>query len=168
MCQSVQAQTHKHPHHRQPDAMTERILPPLTEAEREHFIAAARGYMHVRWRHQGRSMKGVDCAGLVIVALQEIGKTPQDAVGYGRVPYRGKLEETLRVNMGDPIADKRDMRPGDTALMRFKGAPSHVGIITPYPFGGCALLHAFAQDKRVTEARLDDLWMSYIVEVYRT
>lgn len=149
----------------------ERYLWPLTDDEREAFIAAAKSYLHVRWRHQGRSGRGVDCAGLLICAMRDIGREPLDAEGYGKVPYRGKLQEMLRINLGAPVARKpiaMDMlRFGDMALMQFKGDPSHLGVIVPHPQGGMAMLHAFAQNREVTWHRIDEQWLGYIAEVYR-
>ena len=37
----------------------------------ETFVAAARGYVGVPWRHLGRSRTGVDCIGLVLLAARE-------------------------------------------------------------------------------------------------
>jgi hypothetical protein len=59
------------------------------------------------------------------------------------------------------------MRAGDIALMAFEGEPSHVGIITDYPDGGFALLHTFAQMKKVVEHRMDAQWLGYIAEIFR-
>ena len=142
------------------------IGPPLSDAERLAFIAAARGYLGVRFRHQGRSGQGVDCAGLVAVCLRAIGREPADVEAYGREPLNQGLREMCVANFGEPIP-KDEMRPGDVALMRFRGEPSHVGIVTDYTYGGLALVHAFAQVKKVVEHRIDDEWLASIVEVFR-
>src|SRR5690606_30433438 len=103
-----------------------RAIAPLTAEEIPALVTAARGFLGVRWRHQGRSMRGVDCAGLVVCALRAVGREPVDMAGYGREPYLSGLETTLRENFGDP-QPAESMRVGDIALMRFVGAPSHVG-----------------------------------------
>ena len=142
------------------------IGPPLSDAERLALIAAARGYLGVRFRHQGRSERGVDCAGMVVVSLWAVGRGLADAEAYGREPLNQGLREMLVENFGEPVP-KDEMRPGDVALMRFRGEPSHVGIVTEYPHGGLALIHAFAQVKKVVEHRLDTEWLDNIVEVFR-
>ena len=142
------------------------IGPPLSDAERLALIAAARGYLGVRFRHQGRSRRGVDCAGLVAVCLLAIGRAPADVEAYGREPLNQGLRAMLVENFGEPIP-KDEMRHGDIALMRFRGEPSHVGILGDYLYGGLSLIHAFAQVKKVSEHRIDDEWLANIVEVFR-
>jgi cell wall-associated NlpC family hydrolase len=143
-----------------------RIVAPLSADERAAMIAAARTLLKVRWRHQGRSYAGVDCAGLVYVALQAVGRQPQDVHGYGRVAYRGRLEATLEANLG-PIQPRETMAAGDVPLIHFVGAPSHVGILFDHPNGGFALVHAFAQMRKVVEHGLDKSWLDAIVGVYK-
>lgn len=75
--------------------MTDRAVAPLTDAERIAFVAAARSFIGVRWQHQGRTAHGLDCAGLVMVALQAVGRNPIDSIGYPRRPYRNMLEATI-------------------------------------------------------------------------
>lgn len=75
--------------------MTDRAVEPLTEAEREALVLAARAYIGVRWQHQGRTARGLDCAGLVMVALRSLGRKPVDSIGYPRRPYRNMLEATV-------------------------------------------------------------------------
>lgn len=147
------------------------IGPPLTDDERNAWIAAARSMIGVKWRHQGRDpVRGVDCAGLLLCAMWQV---PRDAVdvpdtAYGREPYRGTLEKVMQANFGDPIP-KDQMRVGDAVVMKFNnGQPSHVGILGDYLYGGFSLIHAYARgDKRVVEHRLDAEWAGYIAEVYR-
>lgn len=144
-----------------------RALPILTAIERDQFIAAARAYLGVRWRHQGRSKAGVDCAGTLICAMRDIGKGPVDSQGYSRYPHGQQLQTLLRANCGDPLPANDPMQPGDVVLMKFKGDPSHLGVLTAYYLGGLGLLHAFAQNRAVVEHRLDEQWRARIVEVYR-
>ena len=146
--------------------MMRAIGPPLSDTERLALIAAARGYLDVRFRHQGRSERGVDCAGLVAVCLLAIGREAADVEAYGREPLNQGLRAMCVENFGEPVP-KDEMRPGDVALMRFRGEPSHVGIVTDYPYGGLALIHAFAQVKKVVDQLIDDEWLGNIVEVFR-
>lgn len=138
----------------------------LTVKEREAFIAAARGYLGTRFRHQGRSKRGVDCAGLIVVSLEAIGRQYSDVPAYSREPRKQGLRAALVANLGQPV-DIAKMRSGDVALMAFRGEPSHVGIVTDYPAGGFALLHTFAQMRKVVEHRMDGQWLGYITEVWR-
>jgi cell wall-associated NlpC family hydrolase len=136
--------------------------------DREAFIAEARQYVaeKVRFRHQGRSRRGVDCAGLVSVCLQASGRAVVDCAAYGRQPINQGLRGYLVRNFGDPVP-KEEMRPGDVPLMRFRGEPSHVGIVANHPHGGLSLIHSYAQVKKCVEHRIDSEWLGYIVEVFR-
>lgn len=143
------------------------IGPPLTPEESAAFIAAARSFMGVKFRHQGRNPKiGLDCAGLPLAAMQLIGRPVTDIRGYGREPYRDGLEGALIANLGERVA-KESMRAGDVVIMRFAGDPRHVGILTDYPDGGLALIHTHDTLKHVTEHRLDEKRAASIVAVWR-
>lgn len=51
----------------------------------EAFVAAARGFLGVPWMHQGRTERGVDCIGLVVLSARAVGlDAPLDA-NYGRM-----------------------------------------------------------------------------------
>lgn len=144
------------------------IGPPLNDAERLAFIAEARTYVAeaVRFRHQGRSRRGVDCAGLLLVSMAAIGRPIVDLDAYGREPLGGELRAMMVANLGEPVP-KAEMWPGDVVLMRFLGEPSHVGLIGDYLYGGLSLIHTFAQVRKVVEHRIDSEWNDYILEVFR-
>lgn len=144
------------------------IGPPLTPAETAAFIAEARAYVAegVRFRHQGRSRRGVDCAGLLLASMAAIGRPIADLPAYGREPLGDGLRAMLVANLGEPVP-KAGMRPGDVVLMKFRGEPSHVGLIGDYAHGGCSLIHAYAMMKKVVEHRIDEEWSGYITEVFQ-
>lgn len=144
------------------------IGPPLTDDERLAFIAEARTYVTdaVRFRHQGRSRHGVDCAGLLLASMAAIGRPIADLQAYGREPLGGELRAMMAANLGEPVP-KAEMRPGDMVLMRFLGEPSHVGLIGDYLYGGLSLIHTYSQVRKVVEHRIDAEWDSYILEVFR-
>lgn len=144
------------------------IGPLLTDDERQAFIAEARTYVAeaVRFRHRGRSRHGVDCAGLLLASMAAIGRPIADLEAYGREPLGGGLRAMLVANLGEAIP-KAEMQPGDVALMRFRGEPSHVGLLGDYLYGGLSLIHTFAQIRKVVEHRLDSEWNDYILEVFR-
>ena len=146
--------------------MTSAIGPPLPPAETRALVAAARAQLGVRFRHQGRSMRGVDCLGIVAMSYTAIGRAVADKAAYGREPLRQGLRAGLIENLGQP-ASLDSMQAGDVAFMRFAGEPTHIGILGDYPYGGLSLIHAYAGARRVVEHRLDDAWRARIVEVFR-
>jgi cell wall-associated NlpC family hydrolase len=102
----------------------------------DRLIAAARTYLGVPWRHQGRSRLGIDCVGLLVCAARDCGIEVEDLAAYERVPDGRSLMRLLRRHCA-PVS-LADAAPGDIALM---GRPAtHVGILTD-GFSTLGLIH---------------------------
>lgn len=137
--------------------------------DKDCFVAACRAYDGVKFKHRGRSRAGgIDCAGLIICALQDLGQTPFDIKVYGREPYRDGLRQTVQKNLGEPVP-KHTMKAGDILLMRFTKNPHHLGVVASHPADPYILtiIHADSEVGRVVEHRLDQEAIDRIVEVYR-
>lgn len=153
--------------------MDRAIGPPLTEAERALFLAELRACRGIRFRHRGgqgmesatRHKVGLDCAGLLLRAMQRIGRPIVDLGPYVKTPAFDRLRQAVRANLGAPIHDP--MQPADLLLMRFAKQPQHVAVVGNHPDGGLSLIHTDASLGEVTEHRLDDYWLDGVVEVYR-
>lgn len=135
---------------------------------REAMIAFARSMIGTKWRHLGRTDRGVDCLGLVVLSLNASGFPVKYERKYGREPWKDGLREALKDHFGEPFADEKDWLPGDIALLKWdsNSEPAHVGIIGDYKFGGLSLIHSYSLIA-VTEHRLDKAWKDKIIEVYR-
>lgn len=129
---------------------------------------AARRYVGVKFRHQGRNPKsGLDCIGLLKLAAIACG-LPQaagDALDYGKDPHDGLLEGRLRILFGPPLPFSQ-ARPGDIPAIDFKGAIRHVGVIGEHP-NGLSLIHTSTSTKFVTEHLIDFKWARRIAGIYR-
>lgn len=141
----------------------------MTDTERDGFIIEARSYLGTPFRHRGRSRRGIDCLGLIVLSFAAVGYDIRDRKYYGRFPERDGLREELISRFGEPVAD---LRVGDVVTMRWhqeNGVPllNHVGILTPYPHGGFGLIHALHSVGYVTEHRLAGPWPRRIVEGFR-
>jgi len=57
------------------------------------IVEEARKYLGVRWKHQGRSLNGVDCLGLVARVYGDLGliDVSKDRHNYARLPNRQQL-----------------------------------------------------------------------------
>ncbi len=121
------------------------------------FIAAARSYVGVPFRHQGRTRHGVDCIGLVVCAARDAGLALVDRTDYPRDP-----NGLLPVEMARQFAAVETGQGGDILLMRFRGEPQHVAILA-----GETLIHGYASIGRVVEHGLDAKWRRRIVAAYR-
>lgn len=144
-----------------------RILPRLSGADRTAFIAAARSLVGAPYRHQGRSARGVDCVGLPIYALAQIGVQCEDLFGYSARPDGVTLQANVEKHLGAPV---KSWRPGDIVLMRWHERGStvycnHVGILGTHG-GRWTLIHALHAEKRVVEHSLEGHWPRRVHCVY--
>lgn len=145
-----------------------RLIAPLSAAERAGFIAAARSFAGTPFRHRGRSSAGLDCLGLVVLSMRAVGREMQDRETYGRDPVADGIRAAALAHFGPPIP-LETLQPGDVVLMQWHQQPNHVAIVTDYPMGGLALIHALsgATPPRVVEHRLGDPWPRRITESFR-
>ena len=91
----------------------------MTELKIQIMIEKARSLIGTKWRHLGRSERGVDCLGLVILSLKAAGFEQQYDRTYGREPWKDGLRKALSDHFGEPIVDFEDYKPGDVALLKW-------------------------------------------------
>lgn len=123
-------------------------------------VEAARGFLGVRFQHQGRSEHGLDCAGLVIASWARCGVILGDVPGYGREPWKDGLRAAIEREF-TPAIDG-DRQPGDLLLFKIISEPQHIAIVTDR-----GIIHAYAQARKVVETRLGLEWIDRIVGHYR-
>lgn len=140
-------------------------MTPLSEDERAEFVARCRELVGVRFKHMGRTERGLDCAGLPALAFARVGRTIEDLRSYGRDPWRDGLQSMIEANLGPPVDD--EPRPGDVLLIHWgDGPPRHIAVVCDHP-NGLGIIHTCSNFRAVIEHRLDDVWRSRIVAVYR-
>jgi len=127
--------------------------------KRIDVAAAADKYINVPFRHKGRSRKGVDCLGLLILVGHDIGYLDKANItyDYSEQPDGLFLREELH-KFFDYITAKQ-AGVGDIALMlgtnRDIGIHScHLGILTT---NGC-MIHAYSDAQRVIRTRFNPKW----------
>lgn len=130
----------------------------------DDIVAAARCYLGVPWRHQGRDARGLDCAGLVVVVARELGLTDYDATGYGRHALGQAFVDHFRAAM-DPVPVSA-MRPGDVPVFADSVYPCHCGVIS-LRHDVLHLIHAHALRRRVIEEPYAGEWPLKIKFVFR-
>lgn len=124
---------------------------------RSDIVAQARSWISVKWRHQGRSREGIDCAGLVIKVAHELGLTEFDTADYARQATDETMLELCREHLVE--ISRSAAGPGDVAVMRF-GTNRHIGFFGDYPGGGLSLIHAYSNaPRRVVEHVFNDDWL---------
>lgn len=122
-------------------------------------VEAARTYVGVPWRHQGRSRLGLDCAGLLVLAFRDCGRELVDLAGYTRHPWRDGLLRALGSNF-TPVSEPP--QPGDILLFRITREPQHLAIRTDK-----GMIHSHAGSPGVVEHGMDRYWTDRLIGVYR-
>lgn len=134
---------------------------------RAQVVAAGRALIGSPFQHQGRSVNGIDCAGVVIYVAKQLSLSSFDATAYRKLPAgvgREKIEDICRREMTQ--VDFSAVAAGDIALFLIGKRPRHLAIIGDYQEGGLSLIHAYEPTGKVTEVRFDEGWRSLLFETY--
>ena len=145
----------------------------------ENIVSQARTWLGTKYHHQGRLKKsrkgpgGVDCIGLIIGVIDELGMQDgegkplslQDETGYAMYPARGRLVTSIEKHLYS--MQKEEMQIGDVLLFRMFNEPQHVALLTDYPTGGFGIIHCNSSSGKVVEHPLSETWMRMLTHVYR-
>lgn len=121
---------------------------------REDIVAAARTWIGVPWRHQGRSRRGVDCAGVVARVGRDLGLIDYDYTAYRRRPRHDEFVSYF-VMAGGIRRPIQDAQPGDVLVLAETVYPCHCAILTPDQ----CMIHAHLTRRKVVCERLDAYWL---------
>jgi cell wall-associated NlpC family hydrolase len=125
------------------------------------MIAAARGCLGTPFHHQGRAAKsGLDCIGLVIVAVRAANIVVRDRTAYGRRPDGKSLLAALQEH-GARQVDA--VEAGDILLFRYDNQPQHVALAT----SADTMIHSFAPAGKVVETAIGAYWLRRLTGIYR-
>lgn len=140
------------------------------------FVEAARTYIGVPWKHLGRSRRGLDCAGLLIVSVKDSeGVEVEAPTRYGRNPFQDGLGTYVSKSANLIWSGRKGRCPidkikvGDVALMAPASLPRHLAIIGDDPMYPFSLIHADGSPGvgRVVEHGLSVEYLKMIVGIYR-
>lgn len=124
-------------------------------------VSAARAWVGVPFRHQGRSRTGVDCAGLIVCLARDLGVLPaafDDPRDYPRAPRRDMVELLER------YAVRGDPGEGALALIQWPRErwPRHIAVLTPD-----TMIHAYERRGRVLEHGYRGQWVRWTHSTWR-
>lgn len=139
-------------------------------------VEAARSYIGVPWRHLGRSRRGLDCAGLLMLAVKDSEGVELEAPErYGRDPFNMGLQTYLS-KAADLVwsgakgkCTYEALMVGDGVLMAPASLPRHLAIVGDSTMYRFSLIHADGTPGvgKVVEHGLNDYFLKMIVAVYR-
>jgi len=135
----------------------------------KNVIQEARSYLGVPWRHQGRTRKGVDCVGFILLALIKSGIKMKEIRGYARTPDGIALKKIMDEEVTtENIPIQEDLKVGDILLFRIRHHPQHVALVTDSCTSEFGMIHSFnGGERKVVEHDLVDYWRQKIVAIYR-
>jgi len=160
----------------------------MTKIKQQQIIDQARTWLGTKYHHQGRLKKssrgggGVDCIGLVIGIIDELGihdgdgnlLVHADETNYSMHPENGRLVGSIHQHLREAPRDK--MQVGDVLLFKTFKDPQHVGLLSEYPSGGPAhegapiqygLIHCNSSAGKVVEQPLTETWKRMLTHIYR-
>lgn len=143
------------------------------------IVAQARTWLRTHYHHQGRLKKsvhghgGVDCIGLIIGIIDELGIQDGDGnslvcadeTNYSMYPEQGRLITSIQKHLRPVPTEK--MAVGNVLLFKTFRDPQHVGLLTQYPSGGPGLIHCNSSAGMVVEQPLSMAWVKMLTHVYR-
>ena len=115
---------------------------------RDEVVLEARKWLGVPWRHQGRSITGVDCIGLIIMVGTALNVPHEDKTGYAHQPQDRTFLNHLRKFL-TPVS-YTDTRPGTVGVFKQSHFPCHVGIFSEKN-GICHLINSRVDRGTVVE-----------------
>lgn len=129
----------------------------------DKVVEEARGWLEVRFRHQGRNRAGIDCAGLCVVIAHALGLSEFDTANYGRAPKNDTFIGHFRNNMTQK--NRLDRKPGDVLLFRDDMFTCHSAIYDIVN-GQEVIIHAYALRRKVVEEDFTEEWLSKLTHCF--
>jgi hypothetical protein len=130
---------------------------------RETIVQTARQWKGVKWRHQGRSRLGIDCAGLIACVAAELNEFHHDVTNYPRRSHSTTFLAHFKAHMNEKRVDR--LYIGDVGIFAEPRFPCHCGIISE-KYGVFYLIHAHISRRKVVEERLAPFWLDKLTNVF--
>lgn len=127
--------------------------------DRDKIVSTARGYLNTPYRHQGRSIAGMDCIGLVIRVGEDCGyKISHSEYAYEQIPNPSVLWAGMNANF-KPV---KTPQKGDILVFRIFKEPQHMAIF----IDDNRIIHAYENIGKVSEHNFTPAWRKRLLAVY--
>lgn len=135
------------------------------------IVDAAKTYIGVRYREQGRNRNGLDCAGLIVCAGVDADAFHPHAANtiaknYSRRPNAEEFTKHM-IEAGCTRLRYGDHTHGDILRLAFSNWPVHIGIYEIDERGIPWIIHAYLPMKKVVREPLSRELESIISTVWR-
>ena len=129
-------------------------------SERERFAAAAEALVGTPFRFRGRDRKtGLDCVGVVLAALADIGRKPAVLNGYAMRQTHPDRHIDVALACGFELFEGTELEPGDLLLVNPGPAQVHLLVFA----GTRGFIHAHAGLGRVVRTPAPCPWSIAII-----
>lgn len=120
---------------------------------REDIVREARVWLGTKWQHQGRTIQGIDCAGLIALVGMKLGLTSHNPTDYPRRPD-GTFVKHFQAHLNQKPVNKA--KTGDVLVFAESGHgyACHCGI-QGVKYGKPSVIHAHAHRRKVMEETLE-------------
>lgn len=127
---------------------------------RSEIIEATREIVHVKWKHQGRTIAaGIDCYGVIAWPCVRFGLPHYLRTNYPRTPQGVDFKRVFDENMVRvPLVKARD---ADVVVFSQIKYPCHCGILTTKN-GQTHIIHSTASHRMVVEERYDQRMLDHV------
>lgn len=127
--------------------------------DRTKIVSTARSYIGTPYRHQGRSIAGMDCIGLVIRVGEDCGyQINHEKYVYEQIPN----PIVLWAGMNSNFKPQKVIREGDILVFRIYKEPQHMALYA----GGNRMIHAYENISKVSEHNFTPAWQKRLLAVY--
>jgi len=113
------------------------------------IVEVAKDLVGIRYRHQGRTRLGLDCAGLIICVAHLCMISSFDTTAYAARPNANEFTREM-IMAGCKQLPMTELAHGDILRINSHGWPVHIGIYEVDQQGQEWYIHAFLPHKMVS------------------
>lgn len=131
----------------------------------DDIVSVANDFVGTRYRHQGRSKVGLDCAGLIIATAKACGISNFDTTSYSNRPNAAEFTREM-IRAGCTQLPLAKLEHGDLLRLNTAGWPVHIAVYEVDDKGKEWYIHAYLPHKKVSRdpvtadvrARISSAW----------